>query len=181
MHGWTATFFATIRRSIFFLTTYKMYRNIMILWFFINIQKLLSLMTLTQIQTHYVSLYVSIRHSSCGVRKYHQLSYLTKCWLIVSAKSWTAGAFAHDPPPLNHYSTDQEIKLVILTFELVFGGSFWTKTPIVTQSPSISLFPLIFVGICDIFTIFLPSILFSITTDEISGLTIRKPENFSLR
>ena len=27
-----------------------MYRNIMILWFFINIQKLLSLMTLTQIQ-----------------------------------------------------------------------------------------------------------------------------------
>lgn len=67
----------------------------------------------------------------------------------------------------------------ILTFELFFGGIFCTTTPIVTQSPSISLFPLIFVGICEIFTILRPSILFSITTDGISGLIIRKLENLS--
>ena len=66
-----------------------------------------------------------------------------------------------------------------LTFELVFGGNFWTITPMVTQSPSISLFPLIFVGICEIITILRPSILFSMTTDEIKGLMIRKLENLS--
>lgn len=71
--------------------------------------------------------------------------------------------------------------LLILTFELFFGGNFWTTTPIVTQSPSISSFPLIFVGICEIFTIFRPSILFSIITDEINGLTILNPENFSFK
>ena len=49
-----------------------------------------------------------------------------------------------------------------------------------TQSPSISLFPLIFVAICEIIIILRPSILFSITTDEIKGLMIRRLENLSL-